>query len=225
MKLIKKADKEAKPLITLSPVKSQLTLEDFLALPETKPCSEYVDGKIEQKPMPHGEHSVIQTFLSRAPRLIEVPTSVSGSMEDVNLTLYDQDFYTWTEQQAQALAQRRVARLDWDHLAEELTDLGNRHYDQLISRLAILIGHLLKWKYQSERQSSSWRATIREQRRKIARLLHKNPGLKRRWQEAWEEAWLDGRDLAIRETGLDDAIFPEVPCFEAEQVCHQNYWP
>ncbi|MFM1843719.1 MAG: hypothetical protein RLZZ490_2462 [Cyanobacteriota bacterium] len=142
-----------------------------------------------------------------------------------NQSLYEQDFYTWTGEQAQALAQRRVELLDWEHLAEELWDLGNRHYDQLGSRLAVLIGHLLKWKYQPERQANSWRATIREQRRRIERLLQKNPGLKSRWQEAWEEAWLDGRDLAIRETGLDESIFPETPCFDAEQVRDENYWP
>ena len=144
---------------------------------------------------------------------------------ELNQFLYEQDFYTWTEQQAQALAQRRVESLDWEHLAEELADLGNRHYDQLGSRLAVLIGHLLKWKYQPEHQGSSWRATIREQRRKISRLLHKNPGLKSRWQEAWEEAWLDGRDLAIRETGMDESIFPEIPCFDSEQVQDEGYWP
>lgn len=32
-----------------------LTLEEFLALPETKPYSEYIDGKIIPKPMPQGE--------------------------------------------------------------------------------------------------------------------------------------------------------------------------
>ena len=38
----------------------QITLEEFLALPETKPASEYIDGKIIQKPMPKGKHSTIQ---------------------------------------------------------------------------------------------------------------------------------------------------------------------
>lgn len=38
----------------------QLTLEEFLALPDTKPASEYIDGEIVQKPMPQGQHSVIQ---------------------------------------------------------------------------------------------------------------------------------------------------------------------
>jgi Uma2 family endonuclease len=50
-----------------TPVKN-LTLERFLALPETKPASEYIDGKIVQKPMPQGKHSLLRmkllTFIS-----------------------------------------------------------------------------------------------------------------------------------------------------------------
>ena len=42
-----------------TPIKS-LPLDEFLALPETKPASEYVDGTIIQKPMPQGEHSTLQ---------------------------------------------------------------------------------------------------------------------------------------------------------------------
>ncbi|NEP56346.1 MAG: Uma2 family endonuclease [Symploca sp. SIO2G7] len=42
----------------------QLSLEDFLQLPETKPASEYINGQIYQKPMPGGKHSLLQTRLS-----------------------------------------------------------------------------------------------------------------------------------------------------------------
>jgi ribosomal protein L29 len=143
----------------------------------------------------------------------------------MNSSLYEQDFYTWSKEQSKALTNHQVDSLDWEYLAEELADLGNRHYDQLNSRLAVLIGHLLKWKYQPDRQSHSWKATIREQRRKIARLLQRNPGLKNRWQEALEEAWLDGRDLAIRETSLDESLFPEEPCFSSLQIQDPDYWP
>jgi Uma2 family endonuclease len=39
------------------------TLESFLALLETKPASEYIDGKIVQKPMPQGKHSLLRMKL------------------------------------------------------------------------------------------------------------------------------------------------------------------
>jgi Uma2 family endonuclease len=41
----------------------QITLEEFLELPDTKPASEYIDGEIIQKPMPQGQHSILQKKL------------------------------------------------------------------------------------------------------------------------------------------------------------------
>jgi Uma2 family endonuclease len=43
-----------------TPIKS-ISLEEFLALPETKPAGEYFNGQIIQKPMPSGKHSKLQT--------------------------------------------------------------------------------------------------------------------------------------------------------------------
>jgi Uma2 family endonuclease len=48
--------------MVVAPIKN-LTLESFLALPETKPASEYIDGKIVQKPMPQGKHSLLRMKL------------------------------------------------------------------------------------------------------------------------------------------------------------------
>ena len=42
---------------------NQITLAEFLEKPDTKPASEYIDGEIIQKPMPQGEHSVLQSEL------------------------------------------------------------------------------------------------------------------------------------------------------------------
>lgn len=39
---------------------TSLTLPEFLQQPETKPASEYINGKIIQKPMPKGRHSRLQ---------------------------------------------------------------------------------------------------------------------------------------------------------------------
>ena len=44
-------------------IQPALTLEAFLAMPETKPASEFIDGKISQKPMPQGKHSAVQSEL------------------------------------------------------------------------------------------------------------------------------------------------------------------
>jgi Uma2 family endonuclease len=45
-------------------VRTKLTLEEFLALPETKPGSEFVNGEVIQKPTPDTDHTIIQRLLS-----------------------------------------------------------------------------------------------------------------------------------------------------------------
>ncbi|NMG08977.1 Uma2 family endonuclease [Brasilonema sp. UFV-L1] len=53
---------------------ASLTLEEFLKLPETKPASEFVDGKIHQKPMPQGKHSRLQLkFCDAINQIAETP--------------------------------------------------------------------------------------------------------------------------------------------------------
>ena len=53
-------------MVAVNQTKQKLTLEEFCQLPETKPASEYFKGEIEQKPMPQGEHSVLQIRLATA---------------------------------------------------------------------------------------------------------------------------------------------------------------
>ena len=98
----------------------------------------------------------------------------------MNASLYERDFYTWVQQQATLLQKQEFDQLDLPHLVEELEDLGKRHYDQLESRFMQLIAHLLKWQVQYWKRTNSWRATIRVQRKAIAKLLKRNPGLKSR---------------------------------------------
>ncbi len=52
--------------IALSANTNTLTLEEFLAMPETKPASEYIDGQIYQKPMPQLKHSSLQIKFATA---------------------------------------------------------------------------------------------------------------------------------------------------------------
>ena len=99
-------------------------------------------------------------------------------MKDQANSLYESDFYGWTELQAKALANRQVEALDWQNLREEIISLGKQEYRELVSRLTVLVGHLLKWEYQPDKRSRSWFLTIREQRRGIRRHLQGNSSLK-----------------------------------------------
>jgi Uma2 family endonuclease len=63
-----------------------LTLDEFLKLPETEPASEYIDGRIIPKPMPQGEHSVIQTELAPAINLIVKPQQIARAFCELRCT-------------------------------------------------------------------------------------------------------------------------------------------
>lgn len=63
-----------------------LTLDEFLKLPETKPASEYINGRIIQKPMPQGEHSAIQTELASAINLVVKPKQVARAFSELRCT-------------------------------------------------------------------------------------------------------------------------------------------
>jgi len=60
-----------------------LTLSEFLKLAETEPASEYIDGQIIQKPMPQGEHSVIQGELIIAINAVVKPQKVARAFPEL----------------------------------------------------------------------------------------------------------------------------------------------
>jgi hypothetical protein len=138
-------------------------------------------------------------------------------------SLYNQDFYAWTQHQAKVLEQRLVSELDWQHLQEEIQALGRQEYRELVSRLTVLLGHLLKWEYQPEQRSRSWFLTIREQRRAIHRHLRQNPSLKSRIEEAMLDGFEAGIDLALRETNLPLRTFPENCLYLFDDIITDNF--
>lgn len=136
----------------------------------------------------------------------------------VTASLHDRDFYGWVEQQCAALRDHDSSRLDWDGLKEELEALGRQEYRELVSRLGVLLGHLLKWQLQPERRSRSWFLSVREQRRAIARLLEQSPSLQPRLDGALEDGFQNGVDLVLRETDLALRALPAVSPWSMEEA-------
>ena len=54
-----------------------ITIDEFLQLPETKPASEFIHGQITQKPMPQGEHSLLQGTLCQTISQIAQPKQIA----------------------------------------------------------------------------------------------------------------------------------------------------
>ena len=144
---------------------------------------------------------------------------------------YEEDFHRWCLDQARALRALSAMRanlavpLDLDNLAEEIESLGISQLHELRARLRQLLAHLLKWCYQPQRRSRSWRTTLRVQRDALADLFESSPSLKRRLAEELPKAYEKARRLAADETGLPLATFPETCPFTLEEIEDPEFLP
>jgi len=140
-------------------------------------------------------------------------------------TLYEADFYGWTQRQADRLRARDMANLDVENLIEEIESMGRSEKRELTSRLELLLMHLLKWQYQPNFRSKSWQLTVKEQRRRVAEHLGENPSLKGMLTEVYEKAYGFAVLEAEHETGLDESIFPTRCPWTFEQAMDEGFWP
>jgi hypothetical protein len=138
---------------------------------------------------------------------------------------YETDVVAWSSEQARLIRAGQFDQLDLEHIAEEIEDVGKSEQRELASRMAVLIAHLLKWQYQPERQSTSWKRTIKEQRRALAFHLKQVPSLKSKLADTeWQGAiWADAVTLAINETGMGG--FPDECPWALVDILAQNWLP
>lgn len=131
-------------------------------------------------------------------------------------TLYEKDFYGWCLEQSTALAEGRTVDLDIEHLKEEIESLGKGERRALYNALELLFRHLLKWEYQADYRTPSWKNTIRNQRISIKELLEESPSLKSSLQEIADKAYQKSRNEAAFETRMPVKTFPEDRNFTIE---------
>jgi hypothetical protein len=97
-------------------------------------------------------------------------------------TLYDQDFFLWTEEQAAALRRAKSSNLplDWENLAEEIESLGKSDRRELKSQIRRVLRHLLKLEVSPALEPrAGWRTTVRDARIEIEDVLRDSPSLRR----------------------------------------------
>jgi hypothetical protein len=138
---------------------------------------------------------------------------------------YDRDFYAWANEQTSLLRAGKVGLADLEHIAEEIECLGKTEKRELVSRLTVLMLHLLKWRFQPEFRSTSWRLTIEEQRLQVASHLSDNSSLKTQLAASIADGYRLAVISARRETGLDKDNFPTLCPWLIDQMMNDVFWP
>ncbi|MFB2892178.1 DUF29 domain-containing protein [Aerosakkonemataceae cyanobacterium BLCC-F50] len=140
-------------------------------------------------------------------------------------TLYETDYLKWIETTVAKLRMGDYSHIDWENLIEEIEDMGKSERRSLESNLTVIITHLLKWQYQPEFRSGSWRGSINEHRRRIRKAFKESPSLKPFLTEVFAECYADAVEQAIAETGLSVGVFPEICPYSSEEVLSSEFLP
>jgi hypothetical protein len=142
--------------------------------------------------------------------------------------LYDQDFYAWTQAQAQALRTyfRGDDRLDVEHLAEEIEDLGGSQLQAVESFVQQIMAHLLKLDHSGfELPRRHWRSEIVAFRTSLERKI--TPSIRRKVQQALPELYEGARNLAAASLDAEPDLRNHLPraCpYDWAAVTQRDVW-
>ena len=147
-------------------------------------------------------------------------------------SLYECDFFAWTQQQAELLrhaaARKPTSELDLRNLAEEIESLGKRDRRALASHIARIAEHLLKLHHsRAEEPRPGWESSVDAHRSKTWRILADSPGLKTEMATILRESYDDGRRIAARSLRieLDPSTLPATCPYSLEQILDRDWWP
>ncbi len=140
-------------------------------------------------------------------------------------SLHESDFYAWSLEQAALLRAGRVGEADLAAIAEEIESMGKTEKRELVSRLTVLLLHLLKWRHQPSYRSKSWRLSIANARDDITDHLDDNPSLNAVLDNAMEHAYRTARRKAAIKTEFDEDVFPARCPWSFAEAMNEGFWP
>lgn len=138
---------------------------------------------------------------------------------------YDRDFNLWLEQTVYLLKSGQFEALDVENLVDELESMSKRDKREILSRLDVILMHLLKWKYQPSQRNQSWESSIQNNRKEILRIIEDSPSLRNYPETVIDKAYQAACRDAARETQLPSKTFPNNCLFSVNEILDENFFP
>ena len=123
--------------------------------------------------------------------------------------LYERDEVAWYGAMIELIDLGRTEALDLVNLKELLESMANRERKEVKSRLRILLVHWLKWHYQPEKRTGSWKVTIDTRRSDLQDDLGTSRVLYNHAIGICGDVYWKAMNDAANETGLPLETFPE----------------
>jgi hypothetical protein len=150
---------------------------------------------------------------------------MTRELETNRQSLYETDYLKWIQTTVEKLRVGDYPNIEWENLIEEIEDMGRSERRSLKSNLIIVLTHLLKWQFQPELRSGSWKGSIVEHRRRIREALKDSPSLKPYLEEVFAECYSDAVEQASAETELPLEIFPQLCPYTSAEGLDSNFLP
>ena len=138
---------------------------------------------------------------------------------------YACDYQGWLAHTARLIRERRWQDLDADHLADEVEDLGKNERRGIASQLTRLMVHLVKWRFQPQRRSDSWRDCIADARLQIQLAIDDSPSLRTYPAELLDTCYAKARRSAAQQSGLPLDRFPDTCPFVIDDILNDDWLP
>src|SRR6266576_1996434 len=135
-------------------------------------------------------------------------------------SLYEEDFYAWTQRQAELLRRLPAVgnEIDLEHIAEEIEDLGRSDLRAAQSLCEHIVEHFLKLEYSAlEQPADHWRDEIVEWRLQLEKILTRSIEAKLDLPDRYRAALRLVRRLERDAPGLTSRIPAECP-YTLEQI-------
>jgi hypothetical protein len=144
---------------------------------------------------------------------------------------YDDDFYAWTQYQAEVLRAMPCDdnRFDRDHVAEEIEDLGRSYRDAARSQVKRVLSHFLKLAYSPASDPRyGWMKSISDARDAVEDQL--SATLRRDLETSLPLLYRRARkdaELSLREFGEHEAValLPSECPYTIEQILEHDWYP
>jgi hypothetical protein len=144
-----------------------------------------------------------------------------------NYEMYEQDYPEWLDITLNQLQNRDLENVDWEHLIEEITALGNEQRRKVESYLRQLIKHLLLYQYWESEKSYCAKGWIEEidNFRSELDLLLESKVLYNHCAKILDKIYIKARNNAIRKSELSPAIFPETCLYSLTEILNPEWLP
>jgi hypothetical protein len=144
-----------------------------------------------------------------------------------NYEIYEQDYPEWLDITLNQLQNRDLENIDWEHLIEEITALGNEQRHKVESYLRQLIKHLLLYQYWETEKSYCAKGWIEEidNFRSELDLLLESKVLYNHCAQILDKIYIKARNNAIRKSELSPKIFPENCPYSLIEILNPEWLP